>query len=160
MGLRKRRGSSTEEKSDRGSVLPLCHLSTRRQLSQTHSEPDVDFLGLGSSVPRAVTVERSVTWAEPRITVIPPTASTARSMLLAMHSEYTRYLKFILFCVIKFFFICHSVAVLLMSLKLFAGCYHLQELPVFSLRRLKKIPFIPRGHVTRVKCPIPKWQFT
>lgn len=32
--------------------------------------------------------ERSVTWAEPRIKVIPP--SGGRSVLMAMHSEYTR----------------------------------------------------------------------
>lgn len=36
-------------------------------------------------------VERSVTWAEPRITVIPPSTSGSRSVLMAMHSEYTRY---------------------------------------------------------------------
>lgn len=89
VGLRRRR-SSTEEKSDLGNGLPISHLNTRRQLSQTHSEPDVDFLSFGNSVPRTVTVERSVTWAEPRITVIPPSTSTARSMLLTMHSEYTR----------------------------------------------------------------------
>ncbi|KAK6630175.1 hypothetical protein RUM44_005731 [Polyplax serrata] len=89
VGLRKRRRSSAEDKSDRGSGLPICHLIAKRQLSQTHSEPDVDFLAFGGSMPRTVTVERSVTWAEPRITVIPPTTSTARSMLLTMHSEYT-----------------------------------------------------------------------
>lgn len=33
--------------------------------------------------------ERSVKWAEPRIKVIPPTTG-GRSVLLAMHSEYTR----------------------------------------------------------------------
>lgn len=59
----------------------------RRQLSQTHSEPD-------SSEPsyhlpeRAVTVERSVTFGEPKITVIPPSGNP-RSMLMAMHTEYT-----------------------------------------------------------------------
>ena len=89
-GLRKRRRSSGEDRSER-SGIPLSHqMTTRRQLSQTHSEPDVDFMSIGA-VPRAVTVERSVTWAEPRITVIPPSAASARSMLLAMHSEYTRY---------------------------------------------------------------------
>lgn len=57
-----------------------------RQLSQTHSEPD------SSVEPHTLAktyVERSVTWAEPRIKVIPPPAPT-RSMLMAMHTEYTR----------------------------------------------------------------------
>ncbi|XP_017299512.2 transient receptor potential cation channel trpm [Diaphorina citri] len=58
-----------------------------RQLSQTHSEPD------SSVEPHTLAkafVERSVTWAEPRIKVIPPPAPPARSMLMAMHTEYTR----------------------------------------------------------------------
>lgn len=39
---------------------------------------------------RAVTVERSVTFAEPKIKVIPPTAQNSpRAMLMAMHTEYT-----------------------------------------------------------------------
>ncbi|KAI5752247.1 hypothetical protein M8J77_015168 [Diaphorina citri] len=57
-----------------------------RQLSQTHSEPD------SSVEPHTLAkafVERSVTWAEPRIKVIPPPAPPARSMLMAMHTEYT-----------------------------------------------------------------------
>lgn len=33
--------------------------------------------------------ERTVTWAEPRIKVIPPNGG--RSALVAMHAEYTRY---------------------------------------------------------------------
>lgn len=37
---------------------------------------------------RALAGERTVTWAEPRIKVIPPT--TGRSVLMAMHTEYTR----------------------------------------------------------------------
>lgn len=58
-----------------------------RQLSQTHSEPEGSTCEpLGKQH-----VERSVTWAEPRIKVIPPPASSARSMLMAMHTEYTRY---------------------------------------------------------------------
>jgi len=32
---------------------------------------------------------RTVTWAEPRIKVIPP--ASGRSALMAMHAEYTRY---------------------------------------------------------------------
>lgn len=88
--LRHRRRSSSGDKSDRpGSANALLHniLPARRQLSQTHSEPDPELLGV-SNAARAVTVERSVTWAEPRITVIPP--ASARNMLLALHSEYTR----------------------------------------------------------------------
>lgn len=37
---------------------------------------------------RATINERTVTWAEPRIKVIPPNSS--RSVLMAMHTEYTR----------------------------------------------------------------------
>ncbi|XP_067002827.1 transient receptor potential cation channel trpm isoform X2 [Anabrus simplex] len=79
------------EGSDKGSLTHRTNIIPRRQLSKTHSEPEnaltqdsVD----GNDFPRASTVERSVTWAEPRITVIPPTSSS-RAMLLAMHSEYT-----------------------------------------------------------------------
>lgn len=57
----------------------------QRQLSQTHSEPDT---AITDSSSRHVGVERSVTWAEPRIKVIPP-ASHGRAMLMAMHTEYT-----------------------------------------------------------------------
>ncbi|XP_072157699.1 transient receptor potential cation channel trpm isoform X4 [Bemisia tabaci] len=56
-----------------------------RQLSQTHSEPGDNCTE--STKPNIV--ERSVTWAEPRITVIPPSTSGSRSVLMAMHSEYT-----------------------------------------------------------------------
>ena len=69
-----------------------------RQLSQTHSEPDT---AITDSSSRHVGVERSVTWAEPRIKVIPPT-SHGRSMLMAMHTEYTRYSVLNLICV-RFF---------------------------------------------------------
>lgn len=79
----------TRRQSSAGSVaapssVPLDLLP--RQLSQTHSEPEgstVDMAG-------AKHVERSVTWAEPRIKVIPPPGPSARSMLMAMHTEYTR----------------------------------------------------------------------
>ncbi|KAK9497367.1 hypothetical protein O3M35_004699 [Rhynocoris fuscipes] len=61
-----------------------------RQLSQTHSEPDTATGESGASggIGSKHMVERSVTWAEPRIKVIPP-ASHARSALLSMHHEYT-----------------------------------------------------------------------
>ncbi|XP_049813711.1 transient receptor potential cation channel trpm [Schistocerca nitens] len=76
--------------SERGSSSHRPPLMPRRQLSKTHSEPEnatgLDSLD-GIDFPR-VTVERSVTWAEPRITVIPPSGNP-RSMLLAMHTEYT-----------------------------------------------------------------------
>lgn len=88
-GLR-RQSSDGAEGSDRGSVSHRPNLLPRRQLSKTHSEPEnamaPEFLE-GCEFPR-VTVERSVTWAEPRITVIPPSGNP-RAMLLAMHSEYT-----------------------------------------------------------------------
>ncbi|XP_073999416.1 transient receptor potential cation channel, subfamily M isoform X2 [Rhodnius prolixus] len=60
-----------------------------RQLSQTHSEPDTGTGDSASGGPGSKhLVERSVTWAEPRIKVIPP-ASHPRSALLSMHHEYT-----------------------------------------------------------------------
>ncbi|XP_021919467.1 transient receptor potential cation channel trpm isoform X2 [Zootermopsis nevadensis] len=78
--------------SERGSVMQRPALA-RRQISKTHSEPE-NAIGPDSQedndFPRAAVVERSVTWAEPRITVIPPsTKSNPRAVLLAMHSEYT-----------------------------------------------------------------------
>ncbi|CAH1392573.1 unnamed protein product [Nezara viridula] len=68
--------------SSEGSSLQF---PVHRQLSQTHSEPDT---AITDSSSRHVGVERSVTWAEPRIKVIPP-SSHGRSMLMAMHTEYT-----------------------------------------------------------------------
>lgn len=67
-----------------------------RQLSQTHSEPDNSEHTILANLPvRAGTVERSVTFAEPKIKVIPPAAgapaaqNNPRGMLMAMHTEYT-----------------------------------------------------------------------
>lgn len=68
---------------------------TSRQFSQTHSEPDNSEHTILASLPiRAGTVERSVTFAEPKIKVIPPTSTapaqnSPRAMLMAMHTEYT-----------------------------------------------------------------------
>ncbi len=56
-------------------------------LSQVHSESGSTIDDAPSSS-RNVMSERTVTWAEPRIKVIPPTG--ARSALMAMHTEYTR----------------------------------------------------------------------
>ncbi|KAG8229411.1 hypothetical protein J437_LFUL000932 [Ladona fulva] len=68
----------------------------RRQLSQTQSEPDMEehrslsgSVGhgvQGGAVAGAAGLGAHVTWAEPRIQVIP---APPRSMLLAMHAEYT-----------------------------------------------------------------------
>ncbi|XP_014259871.1 transient receptor potential cation channel trpm [Cimex lectularius] len=69
-----------------GSQESSLLLPVQRQLSQTHSEPDAATGELSGR--HIALVERSVTWAEPRIKVIPP-ASHARSMLMAMHTEYT-----------------------------------------------------------------------
>ncbi|XP_069671775.1 transient receptor potential cation channel trpm isoform X1 [Periplaneta americana] len=82
------------EGSERGSVTHRAPALSRRQISKTHSEPE-NATGPDSmdenDFPRASVVERSVTWAEPRITVIPPKtkANPRAAMLLAMHSEYT-----------------------------------------------------------------------
>lgn len=81
------------QNSERGSVMQRAPALARRQISKTHSEPE-NATGPDpqeeNEFPRAAMVERSVTWAEPRITVIPPsTKSNPRAVLLAMHSEYT-----------------------------------------------------------------------
>uniref|UniRef100_A0A1B6CRP1 Ion transport domain-containing protein n=2 Tax=Clastoptera arizonana TaxID=38151 RepID=A0A1B6CRP1_9HEMI len=80
-----RRQSSTG--SVPSSQIPSDLRLLPRQLSQTHSEPE-NSTGepLGS---KPSMVERSVTWAEPRIKVIPPSGSASRSMLMTMHTEYT-----------------------------------------------------------------------
>ncbi|XP_033608000.1 transient receptor potential cation channel trpm isoform X2 [Cryptotermes secundus] len=81
------------EDSEKGSVMQRPPALTRRQISKTHSEPENATgpnLQDENEIPRVAVVERSVTWAEPRITVIPPSIRTnPRAMLLAMHSEYT-----------------------------------------------------------------------
>ncbi|XP_059478668.1 transient receptor potential cation channel trpm isoform X6 [Neocloeon triangulifer] len=84
-----RRSSGTEEESG---TLTTSHPSLpRRQLSQTQSEPDTEIRPGPSSRPprveRSISVAAKVTWAEPKIQVIPPTPRGA--MLRAMHSEYT-----------------------------------------------------------------------
>lgn len=82
----------TGDDSERGSIKQRPPALTRRQISKTYSEPE-NAIGPNSQeeneFPRAAVVERSVTWAEPRITVIPPTSKSNRTVLLAMHSEYT-----------------------------------------------------------------------
>jgi transient receptor potential cation channel subfamily M protein 3 len=98
-----RRGSNTSgtrkqsleigEDFEKGNITQRPPALRRRQISKTHSEPE-NATGPNSQdeneMPRAAVVERSVTWAEPRITVIPPSIKTSpRAMLLAMHSEYT-----------------------------------------------------------------------
>uniref|UniRef100_A0A8D8RTN9 Transient receptor potential cation channel trpm n=1 Tax=Cacopsylla melanoneura TaxID=428564 RepID=A0A8D8RTN9_9HEMI len=91
LNIRRRRQSSSSVSNGADMVLGSDILAPTagvvpRQLSQTHSEPD------NSMEPHTMVktcVERSVTWAEPRIKVIPP-PTPARSMLMAMHTEYTR----------------------------------------------------------------------
>lgn len=63
--------------------------SIKRSDSSSNSDED-DVAGGTAMAIKGSGNERTVTWAEPRITVIPPT-STGRSVLMAMHSEYTRY---------------------------------------------------------------------
>ncbi|XP_071054078.1 transient receptor potential cation channel trpm isoform X4 [Onthophagus taurus] len=90
-GRRSSDGGANAEESLHGSKRSL----TRRQISQTQSEPDNSDHTVFLPV-RAGTVERSVTFAEPRIKVIPPTNSgpsappaNPRAKLLCMHTEYT-----------------------------------------------------------------------
>ncbi|XP_029159547.1 transient receptor potential cation channel trpm isoform X2 [Nylanderia fulva] len=58
--------------------------TTCRQNSKTRSESDDVIL-----LPPSSNVQRGVTWAEPRVAVIPSTASAQRSILLTMRAEYT-----------------------------------------------------------------------
>ncbi|XP_063221522.1 transient receptor potential cation channel trpm isoform X3 [Bacillus rossius redtenbacheri] len=78
--------------SEIGSISHRTPMLTTRQLSKTHSEPENATCNNsldGSDFPRAALVERSVTWAEPRITVIPPASKSRSSRLMTMHTEYT-----------------------------------------------------------------------
>nr|CAD7265095.1 unnamed protein product [Timema shepardi] len=81
-----------DDDSEKDSVTHNAPLLSRRQLSKTHSEPE-NAAGNssldGNDFPSGTMVERSVTWAEPRITVIPPVVKPRSSRLLTMHSEYT-----------------------------------------------------------------------
>ncbi|KAI4468105.1 hypothetical protein MML48_2g00020762 [Holotrichia oblita] len=88
----KRRDSAGRRSSDGESLHDSKRSLTRRQISQTQSEPDNSEHTVFLPV-RAGTVERSVTFAEPKIKVIPPSnpapQASPRGLLLAMHSEYT-----------------------------------------------------------------------
>lgn len=82
------RRDSTGRRSSEGGESERHGMPPRRQLSQTHSEPDTN-----SDVTPVNGGGARVTFAEPRITVIPPSSATSqpnsRAMLLAMHTEYT-----------------------------------------------------------------------
>ncbi|XP_044264338.1 transient receptor potential cation channel trpm isoform X2 [Tribolium madens] len=78
------------EDSSHGSKRSL----NKRQLSQTHSEPETsDPPATATNPSRPMTLERSVTFTEPRIKVIPPTSiaggSNRTALLMHMHTEYT-----------------------------------------------------------------------
>ncbi|CAG2058672.1 unnamed protein product [Timema podura] len=81
-----------DDDSEKDSATHHAPFLSRRQLSKTHSEPE-NAAGNssldGNDFPSGTMVERSVTWAEPRITVIPPAVKPRSSRLLTMHSEYT-----------------------------------------------------------------------
>ncbi|KAK9681017.1 Ion transport protein [Popillia japonica] len=95
----KRRDSAGRRSSDGESLHDSKRSLTRRQISQNYrqisqsqSEPDNSEHTVFLPV-RAGTVERSVTFAEPKIKVIPPSnpapQASPRGLLVAMHSEYT-----------------------------------------------------------------------
>ncbi|KAK4884574.1 hypothetical protein RN001_000845 [Aquatica leii] len=95
---RRRDSAGTGRRSSDGGNEDSIHGSRPvlavRQFSQTHSEPDNSEHSVLANLPvRAGTVERSVTFAEPKIKVIPPSSSggqgNSRNMLMAMHTEYT-----------------------------------------------------------------------
>lgn len=80
---------SREASSEAPASEPIRQDSTERpirQNSRTRSESDDIMIAPASSIPRGVT------WAEPRVAVIPSVSSassTQRSILLAMRAEYT-----------------------------------------------------------------------
>jgi hypothetical protein len=65
----------------------------KRQLSQTQSEPETsDPPATATNPVRPMMMERSVTFTEPTIKVIPPTiagGSNRTALLMHMHTEYT-----------------------------------------------------------------------
>ena len=99
----------TQSQSE-GSALPPGYFQSRRQLSQTHSEPDGSSAlagalagtcsashgstsrvsGSAAAIDNAA--DKNVAWMEPsaRLKMMLP---TSRSVLRTMHSEYTRYYR-------------------------------------------------------------------
>ncbi|XP_074037016.1 transient receptor potential cation channel, subfamily M isoform X5 [Leptinotarsa decemlineata] len=76
-----RRGSESGP-SDESSI------STKRQFSQTQSEPETS--DPPAILPTStVSLERSVTFTEPKIKVIPPAGGSRAGLLMHMHTEYT-----------------------------------------------------------------------
>ncbi|XP_063918520.1 transient receptor potential cation channel trpm isoform X4 [Zophobas morio] len=76
------------EESAHGSKRSL----NKRQLSHTHSEPETSDPPPTATHPTRPVLERSVTFTEPRIKVIPPNlagGSNRTAMLMHMHTEYT-----------------------------------------------------------------------
>lgn len=64
----------------------------KRQFSQTQSEPETSEPPPSVVFPAStISLERSVTFTEPRIKVIPPTAggNSRTGLLMHMHTEYT-----------------------------------------------------------------------
>lgn len=64
----------------------------KRQFSQTQSEPECNDLPASAIFPAStVSLERSVTFTEPRIKVIPPSVggNSRAGLLMHMHTEYT-----------------------------------------------------------------------
>ncbi|XP_068894197.1 transient receptor potential cation channel trpm isoform X11 [Tenebrio molitor] len=82
-------GESERDDSTHGSKRSL----NKRQLSQTQSEPETsDPPATATNPVRPMMMERSVTFTEPTIKVIPPTiagGSNRTALLMHMHTEYT-----------------------------------------------------------------------
>ncbi|XP_072379429.1 transient receptor potential cation channel trpm isoform X4 [Diabrotica undecimpunctata] len=66
---------------------PLKPTLPKRQFSQTQSEPD-PYEPPATLPSSTISLERSVTFTEPKIKVIPP-ASSRSALLMHMHTEYT-----------------------------------------------------------------------
>jgi transient receptor potential cation channel subfamily M protein 3 len=82
-------GESERDDSTHGSKRSL----NKRQLSQTQSEPETsDPPATATNPVRPMMMERSVTFTEPTIKVIPPTiagGSNRTALLMHMHTQYT-----------------------------------------------------------------------
>lgn len=70
--------------------VPDMESALNQRLGQVNTESGSNEDAPAGS--RVTINERTVTWAEPRIKVIPPNSS--RSVLMAMHTEYTRQVRY------------------------------------------------------------------
>ncbi|KAG5896745.1 hypothetical protein JTB14_031725 [Gonioctena quinquepunctata] len=88
--LQKRRDSAgTARRGSESGPSDESSISTKRQFSQTQSEPETSDLPPAAQPTSTISMERSVTFTEPKIKVIPPVGGSSRAgLLMHMHTEY------------------------------------------------------------------------